>query len=235
MNRLDQLKKTFPANLDVISRKRNTEMILLDYNSTDGLQEWISAGYLSCTSVYPRLLYARQPSAKRFHASKAKNMAHRIATGDILVNLDCDNFIRDSIAIIERFFTSSSVQVLHLWSGTWFDGTFGRIAIRQSAFDQLGGYDEAFFPVGYQDCDLLLRAQALGLGVARFPLVGTASLPNTKADTTRNCNIGIGYGAMNRANAQRSSANIASGKLRANPLGWGRGRVEVFCSRANPQ
>lgn len=39
-----------------------------------------------------------------WHVSFAKNLAHKVGVGDILVNIDCDNFIDDSVTVIDHFF-----------------------------------------------------------------------------------------------------------------------------------
>ena len=46
------------------------------------------------------------------------------------------------------------------WSGEWLDGTAGRVCLSYKYFNYLGGYDEKFYPTGYQDIDLLKRAES---------------------------------------------------------------------------
>jgi hypothetical protein len=46
MGRLGQLKETLPANLRVL-QGANVEFVLVDYNTRDGLEEWVrSSGVL---------------------------------------------------------------------------------------------------------------------------------------------------------------------------------------------
>ncbi len=228
MNRLYQLKETLPRNLETIADVPDVELVVLNYNSADGMHEWISETYGLDQARFPQLTYARQSSATRFHASKAKNLAHKIASGDVLVNLDADNFVGRSIEILREKFLSGNADVVHLWSGVWGDGTYGRIAMRRSAFHELGGYDETFFPVGHQDCDLLMRACARGLRYVSAPAGPPGALPNTKADTTKNCRIGVSYDAMQMANYNLSQENLKHGRLRANPYGWARSRCDIL-------
>jgi hypothetical protein len=228
MNRCYQLKETLPRNLELIAEWPDVEIVVLNYNSSDGMHDWMTSNYGHNPSRFPQLTYARQRSALRFHAPRAKNLAHKIASGDVLVNLDADNFIGRSVEILRERFLSSEADVVHLWSGIWGDGTYGRIALRRTAFYELGGYDEAFFPVGHQDCDLLMRASARGLRTVHAPAGPPGALPNTKADTTKHCRIGISYDQMQMANYQMSQENLKRGRLRANPYGWGQSECDIL-------
>ena len=42
------------------------------------------------------------------------------------------------------------------------NGNFGRIAITKNKFDEIGGYDQSLLPMGYQDWDIIKRAEATG-------------------------------------------------------------------------
>ena len=75
------------------------------------------------------------------------------------MNLECDNFIHNSLEAIR----SSRLKIVHHWSGEIGDGTHGRISVDRDAFYSLGGYDESFYPMGYQDTDFLNRALGLSL------------------------------------------------------------------------
>jgi predicted glycosyltransferase involved in capsule biosynthesis len=57
--------------------------------------------------------------------------------------------------------------VLHQGSGNPFDGSFGRISVWRDNFINIGGYDETFEPVGYQDENLMKRLEK-GCGCQYF-------------------------------------------------------------------
>lgn len=88
--RKDQLSHTLPLNLKNNADYPNTEFVVLDYDSQDGLAEWIKQNFQAEIDS-GTLRYARLANAPHFKMAHAKNMAHRIATGDILCNLDADN------------------------------------------------------------------------------------------------------------------------------------------------
>src|SRR5690349_14002109 len=86
MGRAHHLRQTLPRNLaDCVdwSRPGAVEFVVLDYGSRDGLARWITTDpdlrpYLDAGI----LRFARSEGHKHFRHSHAKNMAHRLATGD---------------------------------------------------------------------------------------------------------------------------------------------------------
>ena len=107
------------------------------------------------------LRYVRTNNLPFWHASIAKNTSHKIARGNILVNLDCDNFTgkRGAEHILRVFQKYGNHILFHQWSGISKDGTYGRISYHRNTFFRLGGYDESFLPMGYQDHDIIRRFQ----------------------------------------------------------------------------
>ena len=76
-------------------------MVLVNYNSQDGLDLWV--GKFHSAIEAGTLRYVHERSDPFFHASKAKNLAHFAATGKFVINLDADNFIGETIAVYRRF------------------------------------------------------------------------------------------------------------------------------------
>jgi hypothetical protein len=218
-NRFHQISKTLPANLDHNKEaKEMIEFVLVDFASTDGLQNWVlnnfndelETGYLS---------YYFTDQMEHWHASIAKNTSHYHAKGIFLVNLDGDNFTgKDGGAYIySQFQKYGEKLLLHQFSGTPGNGTYGRIGVHTRFFHELGGYDEAFEPMGTQDTDLLSRLREFGLTYKRFsdPLYSQA-IPNTKTESIRLCQSKLSWNQMERKNLRSSSYNVYSGKLIAN-------------------
>jgi hypothetical protein len=165
MNRLWQIEETLPINLAVLEGTGHF-LALCNYNSADRLDEYVRercAGPLQSGT----LLYFHTRIPTTFHASKAKNAAHRLALRrgpDVLFNLDADNFIApETIAAVATLFEHDPGVFLHQWSEVWGDGTFGRIAMAAHHWMALGGYDESLREMAWQDIDLLFRARAAGL------------------------------------------------------------------------
>jgi hypothetical protein len=132
---------------------------LLEYLSTYSNE--IASGRLA---VYT---YLDHPTFRMAHA---KNMAHRcgiLEGGDILVNLDADNFTGPGFAsYLARKFEEQGV---FLWSNMIKDGPdrltrgiSGRIAVTKSAFLNVGGYDEKFEKWSPDDKDFNTRLRNLG-------------------------------------------------------------------------
>jgi hypothetical protein len=92
MGRLEFLKKTLRYNLNIISQHNNCELVLLDYNSNDGLGDWVRDNFKN-ELANSLLVYYRTSEPRYFHMSHAKNLSHRLGEGKILCNLDADNYL----------------------------------------------------------------------------------------------------------------------------------------------
>jgi glycosyltransferase involved in cell wall biosynthesis len=179
-NRLWQLKETLPQNLLSISDEH--EIVLVDYGSTDGLRNWIWSNYRNYIEN-KKLVFFEVENEVRWNVARAKNLAHRLASGDYLFNLDADNFVMPSdISIIEK----SRGLKLHCWqfSGSLPDGSYGRIGIPKKVFNEIGGYDETLLPMGGQDWDLLRRLESIQKRVRLSPPARSA-IPNSSYDKVK--------------------------------------------------
>ncbi|GHT70550.1 hypothetical protein FACS1894155_06450 [Bacteroidia bacterium] len=218
-NRFHQIRETLPENLSDNKENKNIiEFILVDFGSTDGLQEWIISNFVEeIESGYLKYYYTKE--LKYWHASVAKNTAHILANNQIVVNLDCDNYTgyRGGIFLIDKFKFYGINTVIHQFSNNVGDGSYGRISLFKSHFLQIGGYDENFKPVGYQDTNLILR-----LWISGFNYIHLAdkkynrAIANTKEDGTLYTDGREKWIEMNMHNFRYSKKNITSGKLIAN-------------------
>jgi hypothetical protein len=189
------------------------EWVIINYGSTDGLTAFIEPALARCSM---RITYLSFDAPRPWHSSIAKNWAHAAAAGDILVNLDCDNLIGDAAEVVKRYF-DQGCRLLHLWSGVFSDGTYGRIALRKQLFHHLGGYDESFHPMGFQDSDLIHRAVALGHSALHYRSSSRLAIRNSKEDSIRNCKTkDLAWRDYNDINRALSRKNIAAGRLVAN-------------------
>ena len=224
MGRLFQLEQTLPMNLESMSRYDDVEFAILNYNSPDGLHEWIQKHYMQHIAT-GRIRYAINPEPVLFHSSKAKNQAHRLATGDVLVNLDADNFIGRSYDIIKTVFTQDQKTVLHMFSGFPRDGTCGRVALHKEYYYKLGGYDESFLPTGSQDIDLIERAKAYGLNYIwiRDKRIGRAIRNSRELKMKYTGYVVEDYEKHIKTNRDKMAQNINAGRLVANSgMSWGK-------------
>lgn len=165
MNRTMHLKETLRRNiLDNIAYE-HVEFVLLDYGSRDDLYDWahkelgpyIAAGRLSYFST-------KEPDF--FHMSHSKNMALRLATGDILCSVDADNYTGSGFALYvnEAFNREANIFMAPPRIGAekkWWD-VQGRVCVRREDFYALRGYDEKVMDYGYEDQDFKNRLSVMG-------------------------------------------------------------------------
>src|SRR5690242_208595 len=85
MNRLYQLVKTLPENIKDNENYDNLEFIILDYNSEDGMEQWMREN-MSDYILKGRVIYYRTPDPKSWSPSHSKNLAFKLANGHILCN-----------------------------------------------------------------------------------------------------------------------------------------------------
>ena len=177
--RTHHLKETLPKNIrdSLASGKQGVEVefIVLDYDSDDGLEEWITRDpdmrrYMDDGI----LLYAKHDNAPYFKHAHAKNMAHILATGDIVCNVDADNFTGQGFAVwlAEQFSKRGDIIVQpslrHILdyqsSQKKVPGFGGRLALTKDRFLNLGGYREDKSLTGGfgEDLDLAFRAEKCG-------------------------------------------------------------------------
>jgi hypothetical protein len=164
LGRFNQISKTLIPNLRANLRDQDkVEYILVDFNRPDDLQlenfvkkncsGELKSGYLK---------YYRTDKQPYWHASTCKNTSHRLASYDILFNLDGDNYIEEGHAIEVLKAHKKGIDeginlIVHDWSGNYRDGTYGRVAILRKHFTEIGGFDEEFKAHGYEETDCMER------------------------------------------------------------------------------
>jgi hypothetical protein len=130
------------------------------------------------------LVYLKAHLIKHFHMSKAKNLSHLGANGDFLFNLDCDNVLNECIMSYREIWDKYPNTIIHGYSGIKNDGTYGKIGVPKKVFQYLGGYDEDFMGVGYDDLDFLNRCRKLNLNYYNMRLHSLA-IKNSKEDSMK--------------------------------------------------
>lgn len=171
MGRAHHLKQTLPQNLlDTVdwTRPDAVEFVVVDYGSPDDLVEWIETDPdLAPYRAHGILRLVRVQGPTHFRHSHAKNVAHRAASGDVVCNVDADNFVGAGFAAYLRAVflrRPRAVVATNRFDRGLIDpryqGCMGRIALRRTDFDALGGYDESARFRGWsaEDTDLLMRA-----------------------------------------------------------------------------
>jgi hypothetical protein len=171
MGRANHLKQTLPRNLaDSVdwARPEAVEFVVLDYSSPDDLADWITTDRRLRPYLDAGILkFARSEGQTHFRHSHAKNMAHALATGDYVCNVDADNFVGFGFTeYLRAVFTRrpnaivTSNRVDRRLNVGIYKGCMGRVALAKDRFEMLGGYDESDRFKGWsgEDSDLVIRA-----------------------------------------------------------------------------
>lgn len=154
MNRYHHLQVTLGPNLHVVARfGAAVEWVVVNYSSRDEMDEglraygaFIDRGHLS---------YYHTTEFQHYSSPHSKNLAHLLAGGAYVVNLDADTFLNaEGVARILQIFEERPDAVMR--------GLTGLVGIRKTHFLSLGGYDEEFIGWGFDDDDLVSRARQAG-------------------------------------------------------------------------
>lgn len=131
--RLWQIKQTIEHNLS-FTKVDEVELCILTYNDkraenyfNKNFKEYIDDG---------RLKVKNRVDKKEFSCGYVKNFSHEMGTGDILFNLDADNFIDNAHEILLNLKENEVVK--NVVSKP--DGRSGRIGVYKTLFEKVGGY-----------------------------------------------------------------------------------------------
>ncbi len=154
MNRKHHLIETLPKNIWENRDYTRCEFVILDYNSSDGLEEWFSDNR---ERLGPKVKFYRYTDSEFYRRSHSRNMAMRLSSGDILCNLDADNFAGHGFAsFIASQFSKEKHALLTPSEGSISD-TFGKMAFCAEDFHRIRGYNEEIESYGFEDNDLKER------------------------------------------------------------------------------
>lgn len=176
MGRLDHLKQTLPQNL-ANNPGENVEFVILAYGDRE-TYDWVKDNFSDqIASGKIKLAFSEQ---KFFRMAHAKNMAHRLGTGDILCNLDADNITGKGFAnwLSRQFkqhpdsFVRSAIHehLIRKLSNQHKPGISGRIAVSCDTFKQTYGYDEYFSGWGNDDVNFESRCVLTGSRRVHLPI-----------------------------------------------------------------
>lgn len=177
-NRLWQIQQTLSDNLSTLPA--DMEIVLVDYGSTDGLADWVWQNFEAAIRG-GMLVFFQVTNPVSWSSPKAKNLAHRLASGTYVFNADADNFFTpEDCALIRK--AAATGLPSQQWSGDLSDGSFGRIGLPKATFLDIGGYEEDLLPMGTQDRDLLTRLAVLDDKFFKIPPPKKMAVANTPSD-----------------------------------------------------
>jgi glycosyltransferase involved in cell wall biosynthesis len=192
MNRLHHLAYTLLFNLKAAS-SIDSEIILLDYGSTDGLVEWIQNNWdqFQNFSQSGRFRFFRTSEPKYFFAAHAKNVAHKAASGDILCNIDADNYLIPGFPefLLNEFSKEKQIIVPSFpQDPDGNHGTCGKIAVTKEIFYSVNGYDESQNQGwGWDDTNFQFRARMHNnLQIVSCPIFFNKSISHSNDERVAN-------------------------------------------------
>jgi len=218
--RLWQLEQTLRKNIDDNADYDKCNFILIDYNSKDGLEQWIKNNF-SKEIENGKLIYFKNNNFKLFQMAHAKNLSHRLAEGEVVVNLDGDNFTNKGFAnYVNSMFKAHPNILLHSGNS---NGTAGRIAVLKKHFIGVNGYDESFKVNYYEEVDYINRLKRkFGLFEIRIPEKYLENLDNAIKNNENKAYSKVLQKAIN-ANKLKIEENKSKSLKTINPNGYAKG------------
>ena len=223
MDRMHDLTQTLPKNIADNADYPNVEFVLLDYNSSDGLGEWVAANMMEHIES-GKLVFARTEEPKWFHMAHSRNVAFKVASGEIVCNVDADNWTSPGFATYLNRLANECPERAAFTKGRQL--LRGRIGFYKSEWtDLLGGYDESLHGYGHDDEDLVDRAVLQGFRLMAFGGQFVLRINTEKTAKVENMKV-KDWRATERKNRLISAQNIESGIFKSNPgRKWGSARV----------
>lgn len=229
MNRVEDLKITLPYNIAANADYPNLEFVLLDYSSSDGLDAWIKRRMMQHIES-GKLVYYRLEGRKYYDMCPSRNIVFKLATGDIVNNLDADNFTSDgkphdkswatwlngfaqTVPHKTVFVKSKQLGILHGRIGFW----------KEEFVNTLGGYDEDLVGYGHDDQNIVERALALGFQLCKW---GGTYFYRIQTREKKNDNLLRPWQETRAENKKLTIEKLARGEYKAN-VGreWGKATV----------
>lgn len=227
--RLHHLRETFPRNLKENEGYKDLEFVILDYDSQDGMEAWARKELAGLTKS-GRVVYGKITGVPRFHHAHAKNVAHLLASGDLVVNLDADNFTgKEYAAEMARIFEEAGQRTLICVPDTLHKSPslYGRIGMGNTLFKELRGYDESIMGWAVEDTDLCHRAIGRQAALRHVEVPGIGAIEHPMAERGKDG----GYDPVANQNRVREflrhKRRTDPKGLGVNLKGWGRATVVV--------
>ena len=137
--RLWQLRRTLAHNLSFTESGR-FELCVLAYNDStvepylrEHYAEYLQDGRLKVKTHFDDY----QPvDGSDFACGYVKNLSHAMAQGEILFNLDADNFIGNAHGLLLQLEPNQIIKC----NDVYLDGRTGRIGVYRQLFDRVQGY-----------------------------------------------------------------------------------------------
>lgn len=165
MNRLHHLRQTLRKNIEDNLSYSELEFIVMDYSSTDGLSDWLKEE-MSTYIDKGILTYYRYDNAKYFDRGHSRNMMFKLASGEIICNVDADNYLGENFTFYVNSVFNKENDIFLVPDTKkkyyYIRDVLGRFCARKGDFLSVRGYDEKMKGYGFEDDDLYNRLEGLG-------------------------------------------------------------------------
>lgn len=221
MDRLADLSTTLLFNIENEDYP-NVEFVVLDYNSQkDNVQKWVRDNMMEYIEK-GILNFYRTIEPQFYSMSHSRNLLYRLASGDIVMSVDADNFLRRlDLPRPEMSFASYINLLANQTEGT--KGVFikghplrGRQGyFKKDLLEELNGYDEEMENYGYEDIDLLKRAWQLDY--IAFPFGGQYFSRIKTGNREKSINMkDKNWRKTEKENQEDSQKKLAAGLIKRN-------------------
>jgi len=162
-NRLSDVQQTLKINIKD-SEGYPAEFNLIDYGSTDGLEEWVRENMME--HIESGLLnFYKVLDVKHYDHCHSRNIGFKLGTGDILTNFDADNTMRNGfLACLNYVANQIPEKMVIVKTGR----THGNISFYRDDFFLLNGYDEDLKGRASISYNLQLRALEMGFTLGYY-------------------------------------------------------------------
>jgi glycosyltransferase involved in cell wall biosynthesis len=165
MNRLTYLRETLPVNIADNMHYPGVEFIVLDYNSPDGMEDWAQSN-LAHYIESGVLKYYKTYEPEYFSLAHSKNMALKLASGNVLGLIDADNYAgADYAAWANSIFCNNGRHAIVTTlrkDHVPFKDQGGKICFDKDLFNSVQGLDESLISYGMDDVDFVNRLEKAG-------------------------------------------------------------------------
>ena len=216
-NRLNDALNSLPYWIDAINEAPGSEVVILDYGSSDGLSEYIrnQAGEYEISDGN-EIRIERYSGRDYYHMAHARNLSVLAAGGEFIIILSADIYPRAGmVALMAELMKYRYPEFYYVQNYR------GVICLRRKDFIAAGGYDERFEFYSPEDKDLHERLIRRGLTAG---WISSSYIQVTK--TPNDIKIqGYRLSLTKREMAKQMETilfeNRRAGALVANPNGWG--------------
>lgn len=205
-NRLEDLKQALPTVIAAAHNSPPVEIVVLDYNSQDGLSDYIQEVKTWTNAVY----YRKYTGRDHYHMAHARNLAMLSGSGDYLINTCADVLMKPDY--IQRL--RPIVEIGYTWV-RHEDRFVGIFCVARQEFIDAGGYDERFEFYGKEDKDILGRLERRGKSHVEIR-AHLGLLPTLWPDKLKNYRLELTRSEASRRSKAIYLENIDNGVLVAN-------------------